>query len=110
MDDFDILLVPDWAYAGYDVYIRRQIPGGGHQFLQPPDGLPMIVAPDAGYMGEIKPFLKISEHTAQRLADALASKGIKTDTDAKLQGKIEVLERYIADLRKLLHLDGEDDG
>ena len=40
--------------------------------------------------------------TMKALADAIAEQGIKTDEDKKREGKLEAIEKHLADMRNLV--------
>lgn len=106
MDDYDVKLISNFAIGGYDLYITRKRGDGRIEFIQLPDPvLCVTVDPMTAEAERIRPTLTISEHTANRMAQALADKDIKTDRDAKLQGTIEAMREHLADLRKMLKLD-----
>ena len=46
----------------------------------------------------------IANELFESLAEALDSKGIKTDKDAKIQGTLEATKYHLEDMRKLLRI------
>lgn len=92
-------------YRGmFDLYIFRYFPGGRQYLRNEGKGVVTWVDIKEGKAVERDPLLSLDSYAAEKLATALAERGIKPKQASFTEGKLEATDAHLKDLRKLLKL------
>jgi len=99
MPKWEVRFFDDFAADRVKLYVWYEDWDQARVVLQA-DGTKVKVPPGT----ETPPTLILPSGTLEPIANAISELGVKTDSDAKLQGTMEAQRAHLADLRQLLKL------
>jgi len=99
MNNWEVRINNDLDKLGYSIYIFRKFEDNIEVL-----GADGIVTSHKRGKASVNPTLYLDSDMLKPLAEALDNIGIRTDKDAKIEGKFEAQNYHLEDLRRLLKL------